>query len=88
MWLAGDEDAAKAPTIFAAIEERFVVDDILQIILFFLVWTTLMPWLALGTLLDQDFLKKTMKYVLLCVHVIWHTLQQAMEMMDLVITLT
>ena len=47
-----------------------------------------MPRLALGTLLHQDVLEKTMKYVLLHVHVIWHTFQQTMEMMDLVITLT
>ena len=47
-----------------------------------------MPWLALGTLSHQDCLEKTMKYVLLGAHVMWHTLQQAMQMMDLVITLT
>ena len=47
-----------------------------------------MPRLALGTQLHQKVLEKTMKYVLLGVHVIWHILQQAMQMMDFVIILT
>ena len=47
-----------------------------------------MSWFALGTLLHQDFLEKAMKYVLLGVHVIMHTLQQAMQMMGLVTALT
>ena len=47
-----------------------------------------MSWFALGTLLHQDFLEKAMKYVLLGVHVILHTLQQAMQMMGLLIALT
>ena len=58
MCLTEGEDAAKASTTFAAIEERFVVDDILHIVVFLSVWTTIMPWLALETLFHQDFLEK------------------------------
>ena len=43
MCLTEGEDAAKASTTFAAIEERFVVDDILHIVVFLSVWTTIMP---------------------------------------------